>query len=129
MLTQEEIEWAEAGWADAHLSPDVIAAALDAARAQLVADQVAADRQRRDAEIIAVAEAARRLGFDHKTVRARIHSGEIPLIGTTRAHRVRWGDVLASFTLRPARSKAAPVVSLRPAPRRTGSGRFARLAS
>jgi hypothetical protein len=129
VLTQEEIEQAEAEWLDAHLSPAALSAARDEARELWIAEARAAEARERDQRLIGVAEAAHRLGLDHKTVRARVKSGEIPLYGTSRAHRVRWGDVLASFTLRPARSKAVPVVSLRPAPRRRGSGRFSRLAS
>jgi len=80
------------------------------------------------ASFITVAEAARRLGCDHKLIRERIKRGEIPLYGTDRAHRVKWGDVLACFERRPKHEREASVSIERKPKRARGAGEFTALS-
>jgi hypothetical protein len=96
----------------------------------MIAEEIRREMAECGRQLVSIREAAQRLGLDHKTIRARCRSGELALYGTARAHRVRWADVLACFTVRPAGSRS-PIAHLPTRPvarRRRAGGRFTRLA-
>lgn len=80
---------------------EIPADALEEWRAWEIEREMELERASRAAAFITVADAARRMGLNHKTIRERIRRGEIPRYGPERAVRVRWADVVAAFTHRP----------------------------
>ena len=86
------------------------------------------EREAEGERLLSVREAADRLRVNHKTIRARIARGELPVYGPPRAPRVKWSEVVRCFQVRPL-SHREPVAersargAARPA-RRPAASRF-----
>jgi len=107
--------------------------ALEEWRVMQIELEIEKERATEYQALITVAEAARRMSLNHKTIRQRINRGEIARFGSDRAVRVRWGDVVACFTHRPKYHRDTPEQALRTTTARCrrsdgSSRRFSRLA-